>query len=702
MKQDLSSLNLEQRQAVTATQGAVLVLAGAGSGKTRVITTRIAYLINEKKVAPESILAVTFTNKAAREMAARVGKMIKGKKERPLLSTFHAFGVRLLREHIDKLDYSTRFVIYDDQDQQAVVRSLLEEGDYEDGLISWKDAHFALQNAKGRGVTAAELLSHHQDPRDMLLGKLTQEYSEAMQRMNAIDFEDILLLSMRLVREFPAEAAHFFSRFRYVMVDEYQDTNRTQYDLIRAVVRPHGNVCVVGDDDQSIYAWRGAEPGNILDFERDYPGTKVIRLEQNYRSTATILNAANHVIRNNTVRKRKTLRSTKGPGKPLEWLLGEGEREEMEKVVTHLRLTKIREGLDWSNFAVLYRSNHQSRGVEEVLREEGIPYQLLGGTRFFDRREIKDALAYLRLIHNPLDEVSLMRVLNFPKRGIGKASQMKLLEYAQHQQQPVFQVLREAEMLGNFPPATATSMTRFAELIDGYRTRFDNEPLGTTFRELMGDLDFARAVGKEKSDAKTADRAMGLIHELEFAVEQFEVRKKEDPKNATLRKYLEHIALLTLPEDPEDERRPPQVTLMTVHSAKGLEFPHVYLVNLADDLFPHKRSIAEGGEEEERRLFYVAMTRAREQLVLSMARKRKRWGETVPQNPSRFLMEIPENLFDGNPPGLESKASPAQKAKKVLEARGRFMDQMKKMREAPAGDTSLDSAAEPSGEAAVE
>ncbi|MDH4247832.1 MAG: UvrD-helicase domain-containing protein [Deltaproteobacteria bacterium] len=684
MKLDLSTLNNEQRAAVLATEGPLLVLAGAGSGKTRVITTRVAYLVTEKHVSPERILSVTFTNKAAREMAERVNELLKGFRlpanNRPLLCTFHSLGVRLLREHAELLGYRPGFTIYDDQDQQAVVRTLLEEGDYEEGMITWKDAHYALQNAKSRGVSAQELSSHRDIPQDLFLGRLMAEYQHTLKRMNAVDFEDILQLSLRICREHPQEAQTFFGRYRYVMVDEYQDTNRVQYELLRHVVRLHGNLCVVGDDDQSIYGWRGAEPENILDFERDFQGARIIRLEQNYRSTGTILTAANDVIRNNPKRKGKILRTTKGPGKPLVWLEGESEAEELEKVITHMKLIKMREDRPWDHFAVLFRSNFQSRVVEEALRDEAIPYRVVGGTRFYERREVKDALAYLRLMVNPEDEVSLLRVLNFPKRGIGKSTQAHLLEYAAHQGRPAFQVLKEASRFSEFSGAVGTSMERFAELVERYAGRFKAEPLGAAFRELMAELQFHRAVEKERTDEKTKDRAVSLIHELEFAVEQFTVRNE----GAGLKKYLEHVMLLTLPEDMETQRTP-QVSLLTVHSAKGLEFPCVYIVNLADDLFPHKRSLAEGGEEEERRLFYVAVTRAKDELVLSMAKRRKRWNQEVKQVVSRFVLEIEKGVFSGSAPGSGGDLTPAEKARKIQEARERFFEQMRQKRQDATG-----------------
>ncbi len=690
---DLSSLNPEQRDAVTSTEGPLLVLAGAGSGKTRVITARIAYLIRQKRVPPDSILALTFTNKAAREMAGRVARLSRSRKGRnrnaagdpqaphaphaPLISTFHSFGVRLLRAHIEKLGYRANFTIFDGQDQQSVVRTLLEEGDYDMGTLSVKEAHFTLQNAKSRGITARELASHVQDPFDLQLAQLMDAYGHTLKRLNAIDFEDILILSLELCREHPQSAAKFFSRFRYVLVDEYQDTNRRQYELLRSLVAGHGNLCVVGDDDQSIYGWRGAEPGNILDFEQDFPGVRVVRLERNYRSTANILTAANQVIRNNAKRKEKTLRPTRGPGEFLEWLVGEDEREELEKVVTHLKLTRLREGAGYNDFAILYRSNHQSRLVEEMLREEGIPYRLLGGTRFFDRREVKDALAYLRLVHAPQDEVSLLRVINFPRRGIGRTSQMRLMDLAASEERPALEIMAEAGRRSEFAGAPGTAMERFAALISRGRVRFRGAPLGTAFREMLAELDFARAVEKEQKDPKAAERASELVYELELAVERFAERRE----GAGIREFLEHVALLSLPEEADDGERTPMVSLLTVHGAKGLEFPNVYMVQLAEEVFPNRRALAGDGEDEERRLFYVAVTRAKRRLTFSMARSRRRFGETIKQQPSRYLLEIGAELFDGPAPVSDFADTRIRRESKAREAKSRFFDQVRRLQD---------------------
>jgi len=671
---DLDALNPEQRQAVTGTEGPMLVLAGAGSGKTRVVTTRIAYLILAKKVPAGSLLALTFTNKAAREMTERVAAMVRGAGEKPFIGTFHSFGVQLLRRHIDKLGYRGDFTIYDGSDQLSVVREILGNLPQQ-AWFSPQTALYALQRAKGLGIGAEALVERQDSASDVLLGTIYREYTRILKEMNAIDFEDILQFALRLAREHPEEARRFFGKYRYVLVDEYQDTNAVQHGLLRELARPHGNLCVVGDDDQSIYGWRGAEPGNILDFERDFPGARVIRLERNYRSSDVILAAANQVIAHNDRRHAKTLRGTRGQGRKLEWSVGEDERDELERVVTHLKLTRMRTGAALGDFAILYRSNHQSRGIEELLREEGLPYLLVGGTRFYDRREVKDAIAYLRLVQNPSDEVSLFRVINFPGRGIGRGTQAALLAASRAERRPCMEIMREAHLRNGFTPAAATSLPRLAELLDRFRARFATEPLGESFRALLAELGFHRAVEKEKNDAKSKEAAVGLVLELEQATDHF---ARQNP-DAPLKAYLERIALFSMPEEEDGFDQGRQVRLMTVHGAKGLEFANVYVIGMADEVFPHKRALDEGGEAEERRLAYVAITRAQQQLVFSMGKMRRRYGETIRQQPSRFVLEIDPDLFDGVPPHADSHAPRAVPPEKKAQAKGRFFEQIRRM-----------------------
>ncbi|MCH8843882.1 MAG: UvrD-helicase domain-containing protein [SAR324 cluster bacterium] len=688
MTPDLDSLNPQQREAVTATDGPILVLAGAGSGKTRVVTTRIAHLILSKSVPPERILALTFTNKAAREMAERVSKMLPVKlrgnggagegKRGPRIGTFHSFGVRFLRVFIHHAGYAPAFVIYDNGDQLAVVREILEQ--MEDQIYyNAKSAHYELQRAKSRGITPGDLLARSDSPADVLLGAIYEEYQRTLKAMNAVDFEDILRLTLCISLEHADEAAQYFSRYLYVQVDEYQDTNRVQYDLLREIVRPHGNVCVVGDDDQSIYGWRGAEPGNILNFENDFPGAHVIRLEQNYRSTETILAAANQVIAKIPRRMAKTLKATKDKGHLLEWLLGEDERDEVEKVVTHIRLSRMREGSPLSDYAILYRSNHQSRRIEEELREEGIPYFVVGSTRFYDRKEVKDAAAYLRLSQNPKDEVSLFRIINFPRRGIGKTSRLKLAQMARLQSRPCIELMREGEFIPELGEAAGRSMSRLADLIDRYHGRFSRESLGPVFRDLLAELKFHRAVEQEKTDPKAMEAAVGLVLELEQSADHF---ARTHP-GAGLKEYLDRIALLSMPEENLGGERTDMVRLMTVHSAKGLEFPRIYLIGMADEVFPNHHALRDGAEDEERRLAYVAITRAKQRLVFSAAKIRQRWGQSTPQQPSRFLLDIDPRLFDGVPPQADAghgrRKYLSAKAEKNATARKQFFEQMREI-----------------------
>ncbi|MDH4121834.1 MAG: UvrD-helicase domain-containing protein [Deltaproteobacteria bacterium] len=672
MQLDLSNLNPEQHSAVTTTEGPVLVLAGAGSGKTRVITTRAAYIIAAGLAKADQVLALTFTNKAAGEMAQRAAALTQAK-TRPLTATFHAFGVRMLRAHIQKLGFHPDFVIYDEHDQQAVVKDLADHHPL-DPFFTPQTAHYAIQSAKSRGLKPEDLL-RNESPADRTLGEIYRRYQETLKGMNAVDFEDILWLPLELAERFPEETKLYFARWRYVMVDEYQDTNTVQYKLLGHLAAGHRNLCVVGDDDQSIYGWRGARPENMAQFLTDRPEAKVIRLERNYRSTETILTAANQVIAHNPGRQPKTLRGLGKQGDPLVWIEGEEERDELEQVAAHLRITRMKTGAPLNDFGLLFRSNHQSRLLEEVLREEGIPYRLVGVTSFYERKEVKDALAYLRLLHNPADEVSLFRVINFPRRNIGKTSQVKLMEYARHQRRPVMDILRVADQYPEFTGPQAQSMVHLAQLLDRFRLRFQSEPLGEVFRAFLADLKFHAAVELEKKEPKARAQALGLVAELESATDHF---ARNNPQ-AALRDYLERIALYTRADQGEDPRD--QVTLLTVHSAKGLEFPFVYLVGMADDQFPHKRALEENGVEEERRLAYVAFTRAMKQLVFSMAKVRRRYGETVRQQPSRFLLDIPAHLFQGAAPHGEGAAqlSKEQLETRKQEAKSRFFEQMRRL-----------------------
>ena len=669
---DFSHLNPQQRQAVTSTKGPILVLAGAGSGKTRVIIQRIAWLIQVEQVLPAEILAVTFTNKAAREMQDRLKDELRGQQKGVQLSTFHSLGVQLLREHIDQLGYRSNFVIYDTQDQQSVIKGIMEDHDLEDsGLIDAKGVHYEIGQAKNRGLGPDHFLQQRDSTRSTQVGQVFAEYQRVLKGCNAIDFDDILLLTLKLFEEHSEAMEPVRERYHYLMVDEYQDTNRVQYQLMCHLCQRHRNLCVVGDDDQSIYGWRGADIRNILDFERDFPEAKIIRLEQNYRSTPTILKAANQVISQNPQRMPKELWSQKPTGVPLEWIEGKDEAEELELVARRIKIQVLRHGRSHSDYAILFRSNFQSRLIEETLRDSGIPYQVIGGTSFYERKEVKDALAYLKVIHNHSDEVSLHRIINYPRRGIGKTSLIQANYYCQLLRKPLFEICKQARQHSRIPTEAAMSMESFAQMILRYRQRFQQEPLGEVLRELLSDVGLIRDLETQKVDPKTKEKRVGFVLELMRGLDRF---VEQNPEKR-LRDYLERVMLFTQ-NDREEESVSNQVTLMTLHSAKGLEFPYVFLVGMAEGVFPNQRSLDESGEEEERRLCYVGITRAREELTLSMARRRKRYREEVSQTMSRFLNDIDPSLFQVAPGG---KVDAAQKALQKKQSRADFFQQLRRL-----------------------
>ena len=669
---DLSHLNHQQRQAVTSTKGPILVLAGAGSGKTRVIIQRISWLIQVEQVLPAEILAVTFTNKAAREMQERLKDELRGRQKGVQLSTFHSLGVQLLREHIDQLGYRSNFVIYDTQDQQSVIKGIMEDHDLEDsGLIDAKGVHYEIGQAKNRGLGPDHFLQQRDSTRKTQVGQVFTEYQRVLKGCNAIDFDDILLLTLKLFEEYSEAMDPLRERYHYLMVDEYQDTNRVQYQLMCHLCQRHRNLCVVGDDDQSIYGWRGADIRNILDFERDFPEAKIIRLEQNYRSTPTILKAANQVISQNPQRMPKELWSQKPTGVPLEWIEGKDEAEELELVARQIKIQVLRHGRSHSDYAILFRSNFQSRLIEETLRDSGIPYQIIGSTSFYERKEVKDALAYLRVIHNHSDEVSLHRIINYPRRGIGKTSLIQANYYCQLLRKPLFEICKQARQHSRIPTEAAMSMESFAQMILRYQQRFQQETLGEVLRDLLSDVGLIYDLETQKIDPKTKEKRVGFVMELMRGLDRF---VEQNPEKS-LRDYLERVMLFTQ-NDREEELVSNQVTLMTLHSAKGLEFPFVFLVGMAEGVFPNQRSLDESGEEEERRLCYVGITRAREELTMSMARRRKRYREEVSQTMSRFLSDIDSSLFKVAP---GAKMDMGQKALQKKQSRADFFQQLRRL-----------------------
>lgn len=644
---NISKLNPEQRAAVLLTEGPLLLLAGAGSGKTRVITTRIAYLLREKKIGPEHILAVTFTNKASREMLERVIDLVG--KERCAgiaISTFHALGMRILRSGIERLGYKKNFSIYAGADQERLISDLIRDTETR-GRSQASQVLWCISDAKNRLIAPRNFKPRHNDLVSALSARIYPLYQKALRACNAVDFDDILMLSAQLLVEHADLLTLWREQFNYVMVDEYQDTNFAQYQLLRLLCDGHRNLCVVGDDDQSIYGWRGAAPENILEFERDFKGARMIKLEQNYRSTSNILAAANAVISHNPRHHPKKLWSAAGAGTHIELLTCHDEEEEAKVVVQRIITRRATTKDPLSAFAILYRTNAQSRPFEEQLRYENIPYVLIGGQQFFDRKEVKDALAYLRVIANPLDEVNLLRILNYPKRGIGETSAHALIETSASQHKSIWEVLHHPEALSHLGDKPLTAMNVFTTLIEKFHQLFlSAENTTKTFQELIHEIGIEDDIWR---NAESTEQGKRRLENLAEAVNAFAAYEKRD-KDPTLEGFLEKVSLFDMDESNREEKeaklRRDAVVLMSLHASKGLEFPHVFLAGVEEGTIPHCTADGEAADlAEERRLLYVGITRAQKNLTLLHARHRKKYGRLHPRQPSRFLNEIPEKLI---------------------------------------------------------
>jgi len=647
---DLSTLNPPQREAVVTTEGPLLVLAGAGSGKTRVIVHRIAYMV-QQGVPASAILAMTFTNKAASEMRERVGKLVSARRAKELtVGTFHAFGLQMLRAEHARLGYPRQFTIADAGDQAALIKRGMREVKIDDRSFDHRRVLGLISLAKGEGIRPGEPIRRegrptiHGEEYELVAEEVYPRYERALRAMAMVDFDDLIGLPIRLLRESDELRERYLDRLRYVLVDEYQDTNRAQLELLKLLSLPRANVCAVGDDDQAIYGWRGAEVENILRFQRHFPGAKEVRLEQNYRSFGCILDCANAVIAKNEDRKVKALFTDRGPGEKVRAVSCPDDEAEARFVVGEIRAS-IASGRRTGDHAILYRTNLQSRVLEEALRAEGVPYEVVGGTEFFDRREVKDLLAYLRLFVNGGDEVSLLRIVNFPARGIGDATMEKIRHRATVEALPLLQAMRKAaagawEEVGPAAPRVAA----FVELVERYSARLANgEAASTLARELIDEIDLRGAISAQMTSSEAAARRIALLDETLISLERFEAR---EGRKGSLGQYL---AQLTLDRrDDEPEALPgDRVVLMTLHAAKGLEFPVVFLVGLEEDLLPHKG--IQGAPQdlaEERRLGYVGITRARERLYMTRSAARLSRGKPVPRTPSRFLADLPEHAFE--------------------------------------------------------
>ena len=627
---DLTKLNPPQREAVTTTEGPLLILAGAGSGKTRVLTHRIAYLIEEKGVAPYRILALTFTNKAAKEMRERVDALVETDARSIWVATFHGFCARLLSMEIDRLGYGKTFIIYDEQDQQSLIGHIIKDMNLNDKVFTKRMLAGIFSHAKNHSLSPLAFLKETGQPTQIL--EAFKIYEKRLKDANALDFDDLLLCTIRLFEQNPDVLQKYRERFRYILVDEYQDTNLAQYHIVNLLAKEHRNLCVVGDDDQSIYAWRGADIRNILEFEKDFEGCTVIRLEQNYRSTEKILDAANAVIRNNKGRKEKQLWTAEKGGAPIDVHEATDERDEAYYICSKIA-NGARYGARYDDFAILYRTHAQSRVLEMMLKSFLIPYRVYGGVSFFSRAEVKDILAYLRLMLNPADDEAFLRTVNMPPRGIGAQSIAVLSDSARKRGIPLMSAVIAPD---DVPAKTASKFHTFLTTYRDLYELLDTMPLADFTRELLERIGYDAYLRDDKKENYEA-RAE-VVEELLGYIEEFETGYTANDGNV-LQAFLTNVALFSTADNVDETNG--CVNLMTLHAAKGLEFPNVFLCGMEEGLFPSAQSsYDEDRLEEERRLCYVGVTRAKKQLYLSYAKERMLYGRTEPALPSRFLTEM--------------------------------------------------------------
>ena len=639
----IEKLNPAQREAVENTEGPVLILAGAGSGKTRVLTTRIGYLMEDKNVKAENILAITFTNKAANEMRERVEETLEGTDTKEMwITTFHSCCVRILRKSINKIGYNRSFVIYDSPDQITLIKDCMRELDISDKAFDPKYVLSCISNAKDKLYSPKKYMQLNEgDISKTKIGEIYALYQDRLKRNSALDFDDLIMKTVELFNECPDILDFYRNKFRYIMVDEYQDTSKAQYELIKLLAKQHQNICVVGDDDQSIYGWRGADIRNILEFERDYDNVKIVKLEQNYRSTQVILDAANHVIANNTERKRKKLWSDKKEGQLIKIQLAENEIEEGDFISNTINYMRRYEDREYKDFAVLYRANAQARSVEDALNRAGIPYNIYGGIKFYERKEIKDIIAYLRVIQNPQDDISLKRIINVPRRGIGLRTIEKIEDRASLKEESIYSVLIDIEDNSDISRKARASISEFVDLMSTLRSFTDVYTVSQVIEKILDVTGYKDELLKEKNN-EGEDRLENLQELISVALE-FE----SGSEDKSLEAFLTSIALNAEPSD--DEEQEDRVSLMTIHSSKGLEFPVVFLAGMEEKIFPIARAIQsmrDSDIEEERRLCYVGITRAKEELFLTLTRKRTLYGRTNPSVASRFIEELPKECIE--------------------------------------------------------
>lgn len=639
MQNLIEGLNDKQKEAVLATEGPCLVIAGAGSGKTKVLTHKIAYLLSEKNVKPWNILSITFTNKAANEMKQRVEKLVGEAYQEMWLGTFHSICVRILRRFIDRIGFDTTFLIFDSTDQRTLVKECIKSIGLDDKLFTDRSVLSEISNGKNDMLEPkAYQVKYNGDFRKEKIGEVYELYQKKLKENNALDFDDIINYTIKILTENPDVLEYYTEKFKYVLVDEYQDTNKAQFMLVSILASKYGNITVVGDNDQGIYSFRGADITNILNFEKDFPGSKIVKLEQNYRCTGNILKAANAVIKNNENKYDKKLWTENEEGKLPCIYKAEDEYDEASYIVKQINMLKMEEYLKLSDFVILYRMNSQSRAIEDIFRRENIPYKIIGGLKFYERKEIKDIIAYLRLIFNTSDNLSLKRIINEPKRGIGKTSLDNIQDISDKTGKSMYEIIKYAEQY-ELNRVKANSI-QFVEVIEELRKQVNQIPISELIKLTLNKTGYVKALENENT-IEAESRIQNLEEFLTVAIE-FEEQMAEN----TLAEFLESISLTSDIDNMEESED--TVTLMTLHSAKGLEFPVVFLVGMEEGIFPGYKSIGEIKElEEERRLFYVGITRAMQYLYLTCAKRRTIFGSTSYNQMSRFLKEIPKDLLDG-------------------------------------------------------
>lgn len=655
----LSGMNNQQQAAVLHTEGPLLIMAGAGSGKTRVLTHRIAYLVEQKDVAPWRILAITFTNKAAREMQERIGMLLNAEEASAIwVSTFHSLAVRILRRNIDMIGYNRNFTIADPSAQKTLVKRIMTDFNIDSQKFDPKSILATISNAKNELKSVETYTQDAYGPYEKIVASVYKEYQKQLKLSESLDFDDLIMLTIELFEKNPTILETYQDKFKYIHVDEYQDTNDAQYKIVNMLAQGYRNLCVVGDADQSIYGWRGANMNNILNFENDYDDAKTILLEQNYRSTATILDAANAIIENNNVRRPKKLWTENNQGMPITYFRGQTQNEEGLYVVSEIKKALDAKQATYKDFAILYRTNAQSRSIEETLVKANMPYTMVGGNKFYDRKEIKDILAYLTLVTNPADSMSFERIINEPKRGIGTTSVDKLRNFANLSELSLLTAAANVELASDITSRTRMKFAEFAKMIENFYQQKEFLSITDLTQEILDKTGYLKNL-QSQNNLEAQARIENLQEFLTVTKNFDEKYEPEDEQRDKLTDFLADLALVS--DLDKDEVGSEQVTLMTLHAAKGLEFPTVFLVGMEEGIFPLSRALMEDNQlEEERRLAYVGVTRAMKKLYLTNAYSRMLYGRTQSNQASRFIKEIPQSLIDTADNGISLQAKQGQ------------------------------------------